>query len=75
MFEITFIETYPDGTLVMVHNPFADEDDETIRLAIENENRCVENGTLVAYTTITFHERWNRPDLYRDPGYLAIPSV
>lgn len=75
MYEITFLETYPDGSLVIVHEAFADEDDETIQAAINNENRCVENGTLVAFTIITFHERWNRPDLYRHPEILTIPSV
>lgn len=75
MYEITFLETYPDGALVICHEAYADDDDEAIQEVIQRENRCVENGTLLAYTTITFHERWNRPDLYRNPSWLAIPSV
>lgn len=75
MYEITFLETYPDGSLVMVHEAFADDDDVTIHAAINNEKKACQNGIILAFTTITFHERWNRPDLYRHPEILTIPSV
>lgn len=72
MFEVTVIENYPDGSTLMFHDPFDDDEDEQLIKMIESENACVRKGILLSFTTITHYEPHNRRVYYQGPAAFTL---
>lgn len=73
MFEITVIEKFPSGGLVMSHIPCDDDavDAYSEELAV-NENECVKNGLILSYTVIAVYAPNNRAQFYAQPSNIGV---
>lgn len=68
MFEITVVETYSDAGQIMSHTAVNDDQvDSFVAHIRESEEKCIENGVIVAYTILSHFQEHNDVNHYAYP--------